>query len=504
MRIRIDDVVVNDRLRPLDMAKVADLAESISKIGLLNPISVTPDRVLLAGRHRLEAMRLLGKRVIEARVVDLEGLRRQLAEVDENLIRSELSVLERAEHLGRRRLIYEDMHPETVRPKGGRRPGNVVLGPTFPDDAAAKVGLTARSVRRDLQIADGICDEARDVLRGTPMADARNELLAISRMAPDVQLRVAGKLVKGECRTALQAERIARSEDAAERLAAAPPRRRRRRRNALADLPHPKLEGTGGRVAYVGDCLEVMASMPEGCVDVVVTSPPYNIGVVYDSYEDDRPRGDYLEWMGQVSEELRRVLSPEGSLFLDLGHTPSDPWLSHDVAEVFREHWTLQNRITWVWSVSIGDETHGQHKPLTSDRYLTVTNETVLHFTKTGEVGLDRLAVGVPYDTKSNIGRFAAGEDLRCRGNTWFVPHEPIQDRHRERGGHPATFPVELARMCIGLHGVARARTVLDPFSGSGSTLVAAAELGVTGVGIEIDAGYAAHSVEREVRSGGR
>jgi len=195
------------------------------------------------------------------------------------------------------------------------------------------------------------------------------------------------------------------------------------------------------------------------------------------------------------------VLSADGSLFIDVGHTPSDPWLSDDVANVFREHWTLQNRITWVWSISVGDETHGQHKPLTSDRYLTVTNETLFHFTTSGDVPLDRLAIGVPYDTKSNIGRFAAGEDLRCRGNTWFVPYEPIQDRHRERGGHPATFPVELAAMCIGLHGVSRTRTVLDPFSGSGSTILAAAERGVSGIGIEIDPGYAAHSVERELRT---
>jgi len=501
MRIRIDEVVVNDRLRPLDMVKVAELAESIESVGLLNPISITPDRVLLAGRHRLEAMRLLGKRVIEARVVDLEGLGLELVEIDENLVRAELTALERAEHLQRRRAIYEDMHPETVRPNAGRRPKNVAWAAPFPDDVAAKVGMRPRSVREDLQVAEGIRREARDILRGTPVADMKVELLAICRMDPDVQIRVADKLVKGECRTALQAERLARSEDAAERLAAEPPRRGRRKRNPITDLPHPKLDGTGGRTIYVGDCLEVMASMPDGCVDVVVTSPPYNIGARYDSYEDDRPRADYLEWMGRVSDELRRVLSPHGSLFLEVGQTPSDPWLSHDVASVFREQWTLQNRITWVWSVSVGDETHGQHKPLTSERYLTVTNETIHHFTKGGDVALDRLAVGVPYGVKSNIGRFASQDDLRCRGNTWYVPHEPIQDRHRERGGHPATYPVELASMCIGLHGVARARTVLDPFSGSGSTILAAAELGVTGIGIEIDAGYAAHSVERELRS---
>lgn len=278
MRIRIDEVTVNDRLRPLDMAKVAELAESISKLGLLNPITVTPDKVLLAGRHRLEAMRLLGRRTIEARVVDLEGLRRELAEVDANFVWAELSVLERAEHMRRRRAIYGELHPEAVRPRGGRKPKTGKSVSTFADDAAGRLGLTPRSVRHELQIAERICDEAKGILRGTPAADMKAELIAISRMNPDVQIRVAEKLVQGECRTALQAERLARSEDAAQRLAAAPPRRGRRRATPLADLPHPKLQGRGGRVVYVGDCLEVMASMPDGCVDVVVTSPPYNIG----------------------------------------------------------------------------------------------------------------------------------------------------------------------------------------------------------------------------------
>ena len=91
---------------------------------------------------------------------------------------------------------------------------------------------------------------------------------------------------------------------------------------------------------------------------------------------------------------------------------------------------------------------------------------------------LDRLALGVPYQDKSNIARWShtGGSDLRCRGNTWFIPYETIQSRAKERP-HPATFPVQLAEWCIKLHGISRTETMLDPFLGIGNSAVAAQAL---------------------------
>jgi len=123
-RMRVQDVVVGDRKRTLDQTKVAELAESLSRLGLLNPITVSDSGQLLAGLHRLEAARSLGWKWIDVTVTSLDELASELVEIDENLVRAELSVLERAEHLQRRRRIYEDIHPETVRPKGG--PGVLV------------------------------------------------------------------------------------------------------------------------------------------------------------------------------------------------------------------------------------------------------------------------------------------------------------------------------------------------------------------------------------------
>src|SRR5467141_323926 len=88
--------------------------------------------------------------------------------------------------------------------------------------------------------------------------------------------------------------------------------------------------------------------------------------------------------------------------------------------------------------------------------------------------------LGVPYQDKSNVARWrhTRGSDLRCRGNTWFIPYETIQSRAKERP-HPATFPVQLAEWCIKLHGVSRVQTMLDPFLGIGNSAVAAQRCGV-------------------------
>jgi len=86
---------------------------------------------------------------------------------------------------------------------------------------------------------------------------------------------------------------------------------------------------------------------------------------------------------------------------------------------------------------------------------------------------------------------------LRCRGNTWFVPYETIQNREKERP-HPATFPVQLAEWCIKLHGVKRVETMLDPFLGIGNSAVAAQRCGVKNfIGFEIDETYLAEAKRR-------
>src|SRR3989440_10166628 len=245
-----------------------------------------------------------------------------------------------------------------------------------------------------------------------------------------------------------------------------------------------------------------MASLPEGGVDLVVTSPPYNLGVRYRKYSDRLDRQSYLNWCATWATGIRRVLKPTGSFFLNIGSAPSNPMLPHEIVFQLRDLFVLQNTIHWIKSIAIDNRTFGHFKPISSKRFLNDCHEYIFHFTKTGRVEIDRLAVGVPYQDKSNIARWShtRGRDSRCRGNTWFIPYQTIQSRAKERP-HPATFPVQLAELCIKLHGPAgagRIQTMLDPFLGIGNSAVAAQRCSVKRfIGFEIDESYLTEAKRR-------
>ena len=134
-----------------------------------------------------------------------------------------------------------------------------------------------------------------------------------------------------------------------------------------------------------GDCMEYLTQVDAESVDVVVTSPPYNIGVDYRSYDDKQPRSAYLLWLQQWADEIHRILKPDGSLFLNLGSKPSDPWVSFQAAAAVAgaatmddlsdtSRFQLQNVLHWIKSISIDSQKHdseqnnvlsyGHYKPI--------------------------------------------------------------------------------------------------------------------------------------------
>jgi site-specific DNA-methyltransferase (adenine-specific) len=247
---------------------------------------------------------------------------------------------------------------------------------------------------------------------------------------------------------------------------------------------------------YNQDCLAGMRKLPAATVDVTVTSPPYNIGVGYSAYQDRRDQTEYHDWCEQWGREVHRVLKRQGSLFLNVGGSSANPLLPHAIAIIFSEFFQLQNTFVWVKSITVEAEgkevSAGHFKPINSPRFVNSCHEFVFHFTKTGDVPIDRLAVGVPYQDKSNLSRWShtLGFDRRCRGSCWFIPYQTIKNRLDERP-HPATFPVKLAANCIKLHTLSPGLVVLDPFMGLGTTGLAAQECGVARfVGFEIDRSY--------------
>lgn len=282
------------------------------------------------------------------------------------------------------------------------------------------------------------------------------------------------------------------------------------RKPARLPKPHTVITTRRGTLRFhLGDCVDVLRSSTPGSISVIVTSPPYNLGVRYRSYRDTLPREHYLAWTGEWIGAAARALDPAGSLFLNVGTKPTDPWTAFDVAQAARPHLQLQNTIHWIKSIAINrdaagsgagltkDLNVGHYKPINSDRFVNDCHEYIFHFSPGGRTPLDRRAIGVKYQDASNIARWrGAAGNLRCRGNTWFIPYETIQDRDKDRP-HPATFPPRVPEYCLRLHGLSRITTALDPFLGLGNTAIAAAKVGVDFIGIELDRHYLEEAISR-------
>ena len=244
-----------------------------------------------------------------------------------------------------------------------------------------------------------------------------------------------------------------------------------------------------------------MASLEKGSVDVVVTSPPYNLGINYSAYMDTLEQAEYLNWCVSWSRCIRDVLKDQGSLFLNLGSSPSNPTIPHALLfQILKdEKFVLQNTIHWIKAITVIDDdghelSKGHFKPINSERFVNDCHEYIFHLTPTGSTPIDRRAVGVEYKYKSNITRWdhTDGIDKRCRGNTWFIPYETIQCRDKQRP-HPATFPIALPEQCIRLHGCRPDLVVMDPFLGIGSSWVAAIRCKVGRfIGFDLDKSYVA------------
>lgn len=292
-----------------------------------------------------------------------------------------------------------------------------------------------------------------------------------------------------------------------------------------------------------GDCLEIMKTFNENYIDCVITSPPYNINIKYGTYKDDKTFSIYLQFMNDVAQELFRILKPSGHLFLNIGYSNKEPWIASDVANEFRKYFILQNNITWVKSITVNEETFGNFKPINSERYLSPTNEMIYHFVKNDKTIVNKFNIGVPFADKSNLnkdgrvkGRLAKKfgfdnindfnknatdeqkeefekkfeialnrrkdeiRDVKDLGNTWFIPYEPIISREKDRGNHPATYPVKLVTNCLKLIDISDDMVILDPFLGTGTTLMGLKtfqNIKCKGVGIDIDEDYIEYSKER-------
>lgn len=237
---------------------------------------------------------------------------------------------------------------------------------------------------------------------------------------------------------------------------------------------------------YHSDCLEVLRSLPDACVTAVLTSPPYNVGK---QYEKRMSLDDYISCQKEVIGQCYRVLSAEGSIFWQVGNYvekgevfPLDTLFY----PIFKQlGLKLRNRIVWHFR-------HGLHcaKRL-SGRY-----ETVLWFTKTDNYIFNLDAIRVPqlYTNKKaykgpNRGKPTCHPLGKNPGDVWDIPN--VKHNHPEKTPHPCQFPEELAERIIKAASN-EGDLILDPFLGSGTTLVVARRLGRRAIGSEINEQYIA------------
>ena len=199
MRMKISEIKINPGRRDTQQRNVEELARSIAAVGLMNPITVTQDNTLIAGLHRLEAVKLLGWTEIECVASEADGLQAELAEIDENFVRAGLSHRELGDLLLRRKELYEAIHPET---RQGQRNGQTVkndnltvLGTKpFSEDTADKLGVSKRTVERLVQTAANLTSEAKKIIHEADTKITKGAALKISRLPPDQQAEAAAVL----------------------------------------------------------------------------------------------------------------------------------------------------------------------------------------------------------------------------------------------------------------------------------------------------------------------
>lgn len=199
MKLYIADIEVGARKRKLDESKVQSLAESFTSIGQLQPITVSRGNYgtyrLIAGLHRLEAAKSIGWQSIQATEFEGDEVAVELAEIDENLMRNDLTVLERGEHLARRQELVGFK-------RGGDRRSDEFQSATVAvrkttNELAHEIGLSERSAWRSIQAARNIVPEVKDAIRNTEIANSTTQLLELARLAPEKQVEVAQSIADG-------------------------------------------------------------------------------------------------------------------------------------------------------------------------------------------------------------------------------------------------------------------------------------------------------------------
>ena len=234
-------------------------------------------------------------------------------------------------------------------------------------------------------------------------------------------------------------------------------------------------------VLIQGDTTEE-ATLPGDCVDLIITSPPYNLSIDYASGADDsRSYDDYLDFSRRWLENCLYWARATGRLCVNVGLDINAPTGKHpvtaDITRIAMEvGWKYHTTILWLKGRTGRGYIWGSWRSASAPS-LIVAAESVLVFYK------DRWKLERP-DGNERASDTEAREFMSWVPAVWKFPGEGQRE-----GGHPAPFPPELPKRCIKLLSFI-GDTVLDPFAGSGTTMMVAAQLGRVAIGVELGDGY--------------
>jgi site-specific DNA-methyltransferase (adenine-specific) len=477
MNIDIKEIIINERYRKLDKNKIISLAKSIETIGLLHPIVIDKNKNLIAGNHRIEACKHLGYTEIECKYFqDMENsdIYSKIAEIDENLKTTPLSAMETGEHLVERdklllqlnfRMkrgdnrhtekdqIVEICRGEIISPLQNAsqipfQESEEIEEPTIElqttKSIANEIGMSERSAQQRKQIANNICDEVKEKIRGTELEDRVVDLLALSKIEDEDQVKVIEKLESGQKYKSVAAviKEVEKEKIIEEN------------KEKLKEIPK-------NFSLYNSDCRDILPKIESNSVAIALFDPPFGIDLSHSwqgtSIQNDTEK-ESLDLLEYTCNELKRILKKDAHIYI------FSSWKLIDKFKVIIEkHFDLSNILVWVKNnTSLVD----------FDKRYAFKYENIFFAKQKGNN--ERLLLEKQSPDVLNFNRVASPN-------------------------HPNEKPVDLLEYII-KNSTFENETVIDPFMGSGSCGVACQKTNRNFVGIELEKEhfeYAKSRVER-------
>lgn len=246
------------------------------------------------------------------------------------------------------------------------------------------------------------------------------------------------------------------------------------------------------KIIIINDDFLTTKAIKEESIDLIVTSPPYNVDIHYGSYRDDIPYDKYLEFTRKWLSKALKLVKPDGRMCLNIPLDKSRGRKDDGFQSVYADIVNIAKKVGWKYfSTIIWNEGNISRRTAWGSwlsaraPYVIAPVEVIVVFYKNRWAKNHR---GLSDITKDEFIEWTQG--------LWTFPGE-----NRKKIGHPAPFPLELPKRCIKLFSYV-GDTVLDPFLGSGTTLVACALLNRKGIGVEIDKKYCELAKKRIIKEG--